>query len=98
MTTTATDLATSVWPGLTPRLLRTGHGPEDLTDYTRSGGYQDVDDPERLLGEIAAAGLLGRGGAAFPLAIKLQTVRAAHLAGGGRPSSSPTAKRVSRHR
>lgn len=81
MTTTATDLATSVWPGLTPRLLRTGHGPEDLTDYTRSGGYQDVDDPERLLGEIAAAGLLGRGGAAFPLAIKLQTVRAAHLAG-----------------
>lgn len=81
MTTTATDLATSVWPGLTPRLLRTEHGPEDLSDYTRSGGYQDVDDPERLLGEIAAAGLLGRGGAAFPLAVKLQTVRAAHLAG-----------------
>lgn len=81
MTTTATDLSTQVWPGLTPRLLLTEHGPEDLADYTGAGGYQDLDDPERLLGEIAAARLLGRGGAAFPLAVKLQTVRAAHLAG-----------------
>ncbi|MHA3020366.1 NADH-ubiquinone oxidoreductase-F iron-sulfur binding region domain-containing protein [Mycobacterium sp. BMJ-28] len=81
MTTTATDLATSVWPGLTPRLLLTERGPEDLADYRTSGGYQDLDDPEQLLGEIAAAGLLGRGGAAFPLAVKLQTVRSAHLTG-----------------
>lgn len=81
MTTTATDLSTQVWPGLTPRLLLTEHGPEDLADYTGAGGYQDLDDPERLMGEIATARLLGRGGAAFPLAVKLQTVRAAHLAG-----------------
>jgi NADH:ubiquinone oxidoreductase subunit F (NADH-binding) len=81
MTTTATDLSTQIWPGLTPRLLQTGHGPEDLADYTRAGGYQDLADPDALLGEIAAARLLGRGGAAFPLAVKLQTVRAAHLAG-----------------
>lgn len=78
-TTTATDIATVVWPGLTPRLLSVG--PESLSDYTRSGGYQDLDDPRRLLDEVATAGLLGRGGAAFPLAVKLQTVRAAHLAG-----------------
>lgn len=81
MTTTATDLATVIWPGLTPRLLLTDRSPEDLADYTRSGGYQDLDDPERLLSEVAAAGLLGRGGAAFPLAVKLKTVRAAHLVG-----------------
>ncbi len=81
MTTTATDLSTQVWPGLTPRLLRNDRVPEDLADYTRTGGYQDLDDPDALLGEIAAARLLGRGGAAFPLAVKLRTVRAAHLAG-----------------
>lgn len=81
MTTTATDLSTQVWPGLTPRLLRNDRGPEDLADYTRAGGYQDLDDPDALLNEIAAARLLGRGGAAFPLAVKLQTVRAARLAG-----------------
>jgi NADH:ubiquinone oxidoreductase subunit F (NADH-binding) len=83
MTTTATDLDTAVWPGLAPRLLQAGPGtgPESLADYTRCGGYRDLDDPQRLLDEITAAGLQGRGGAAFPLAVKLRTVRAAHLAG-----------------
>ncbi len=81
MTTTATELRVDVWPGLTPRLLRPGSGPEDLAEYANSGGYQQIDDSDVLLDAVAAAGLLGRGGAAFPLAVKLTTVRAARRAG-----------------
>lgn len=81
MTTTATDLRVDIWPGLTPRLLRPGSAAEDLADYTDAGGYQQIDDPDVLLDAVAAAGLLGRGGAAFPLAVKLTTVRAARRAG-----------------
>lgn len=81
MTTTATDLRVDVWPGLTPRLLRPGAGPEDLADYANAGGYQHIDESDVLLDAVAAAGLLGRGGAAFPLAVKLTTVRAARRAG-----------------
>ncbi|OBC01047.1 NADH dehydrogenase [Mycobacterium sp. 852013-50091_SCH5140682] len=65
------DLTVAVWPGMTPRLLRT----ETLTEYTLAGGYASLDDPGRLLDEVQASGLLGRGGAAFPLAVKLRTVR-----------------------
>lgn len=81
MTTTATDLRVDVWPGLTPRLLRPGSTPEDLAEYTNAGGYQQVDGSDVLLDAVAAAGLLGRGGAAFPMAVKLTTVRAARRAG-----------------
>lgn len=81
MTTTATDLRVAVWPGITPRLLRTGTGREDLAEYLITGGYQHTDDPDVLLDAVAASGLLGRGGAAFPLAVKLTTVRAAARAG-----------------
>lgn len=81
MTTTATDLKADVWPGITPRLLRPGPGREDLAEYTDAGGYQLIDDAGMLLDAVAAAGLLGRGGAAFPLAVKLTTVLAANRAG-----------------
>jgi len=81
MTTTATDLKVDVWPGLTPRLLRTGAAPEELQEYADAGGYQRIDDPGPLLDAVSASGLLGRGGAAFPLAVKLTTVRAAAQAG-----------------
>jgi NADH:ubiquinone oxidoreductase subunit F (NADH-binding) len=81
MTTTATDLKVAVWPGLTPRLLRTGSAPEDLVEYADAGGYQQIDDAEVLFDAVSASGLLGRGGAAFPLAVKLTTVRAAARAG-----------------
>lgn len=76
-----TGLAVTVWPGLTPRLLRTEPGPEDLEQYRDAGGYRASDDPAALLDAVDRAGLVGRGGAAFPLATKLRTVRAAHLAG-----------------
>ncbi|MFN6542727.1 NADH-ubiquinone oxidoreductase-F iron-sulfur binding region domain-containing protein [Mycolicibacterium nivoides] len=67
------ELTVAAWPGITPRLLR--DGPEGLTDYQRAGGYGALTDPEQLLDEVQAGGLLGRGGAAFPMAVKLRTVR-----------------------
>ncbi len=71
--TATTDLAVTVWPGLKARLLR--EGAEDYADYRASGGYQRIDDIDGLLNQIDLSGLLGRGGAAFPLAVKLKTVR-----------------------
>ncbi|ORX16961.1 MULTISPECIES: NADH-ubiquinone oxidoreductase-F iron-sulfur binding region domain-containing protein [Mycolicibacterium] len=79
--TMTTDLTVAAWPGLTPRLLRTE--AETLADYTTAGGYGPLDDPHELLDTVTASGLLGRGGAAFPLAVKLRTVRDnGHDAGG----------------
>ncbi|MGE2733016.1 NADH-ubiquinone oxidoreductase-F iron-sulfur binding region domain-containing protein [Mycolicibacterium vaccae] len=73
----ATRLASSVWPGLTPRLLLAAEtdSPETLSAYTTRGGYQELADPGALLDSVDRSGLLGRGGAAFPLAVKLRTVR-----------------------
>lgn len=68
-------ITTAAWPGMPPRLLRTSPGMEDYAEYIAGGGYQKIDDPERLIDEVDRSGLLGRGGAAFPLAVKLRTVR-----------------------
>lgn len=76
MNTTAapvTPVTTAVWPDLTPRLLR--DSAEDLAAYRNVGGYRPLGEPEALLAEIDLAGLIGRGGAAFPLAVKLKSVR-----------------------
>ncbi|MGV0848911.1 NADH-ubiquinone oxidoreductase-F iron-sulfur binding region domain-containing protein [Mycolicibacterium phlei] len=82
MTSTATELTVAPWPDLAPRLLRaSGTGPEDYADYTRSGGYQPLVDPADLLAQAELSGLLGRGGAAFPLGTKLRTVHEAHRDG-----------------
>jgi NADH:ubiquinone oxidoreductase subunit F (NADH-binding) len=70
--TTTTALTVASWPGIQPRLLR--HGDENYTRYRGEGGYQPV-DPDQLLGEVDLSGLLGRGGAAFPLAVKVRAVR-----------------------
>jgi NADH:ubiquinone oxidoreductase subunit F (NADH-binding) len=64
----------AVWPGGDPRLLGRG-GVEDHGEYVRGGGYRAVDDPDELLREVELGGVLGRGGAAFPLAVKLRSVR-----------------------
>lgn len=71
--TTTTALTIAAWPGIEPRLLR--HGDEGYARYREHGGYQPLDDVDRLLGEVDLSGLLGRGGAAFPLAVKVRTVR-----------------------
>ena len=75
------ELTVAAWPGITPRLLR--DGAESLSDYRRSGGYGPLDDPQQLLEEVEASGLLGRGGAAFPMAVKLRTVRDNGITTGG---------------
>jgi NADH:ubiquinone oxidoreductase subunit F (NADH-binding) len=66
-------LTIAAWPGLEPRLLR--QGDENYIDYRSHGGYRPLDDPEALLEQVDLSGLLGRGGAAFPLGTKLRTVR-----------------------
>jgi NADH:ubiquinone oxidoreductase subunit F (NADH-binding) len=66
------QITASVWPGLEARLLR--HGVEGYTEYRNAGGYHVLDDPGKLLNEVDLSGLLGRGGAAFPLAVKAHTV------------------------
>jgi NADH-quinone oxidoreductase subunit F len=51
-----------------------GH-PASFTDYSSGGGYAGLKKaltmtPQDVLGEVKAAGLVGRGGAAFPTGIK----------------------------
>jgi NADH:ubiquinone oxidoreductase subunit F (NADH-binding) len=76
MTSTATELTVATWPECAPRLLRpTQMKAEELTEYVQAGGYQPLTDADSLLEQVDLSGLLGRGGAAFPLATKLRTVR-----------------------
>jgi NADH:ubiquinone oxidoreductase subunit F (NADH-binding) len=70
---TQASIVTAGWPGCPPRLLQPGG--ED--------GYLPLADPDELLREVDAGGLLGRGGAAFPLAVKLRAVRDNGRAAGG---------------
>lgn len=76
MTSTATELTVATWPGCTPRLLRpTQVKAEELAEYVQAGGYRPLTDADALLEQVDLSGLLGRGGAAFPLGTKLRTVR-----------------------
>lgn len=77
---TAPSLTVAAWPGSPPRLLRDHPGRENDAAY---GGYHPLASAEDLLDEVDRSGLLGRGGAAFPLAVKLRTVRANGRAAGG---------------
>ena len=79
MNTTAApaEFTVAAWPGLTPRLLRDGAAPEDRASYVQAGGYQPLTDPEALLSAVELSGIVGRGVAAFPLAVKVRTVRGA---------------------
>jgi NADH:ubiquinone oxidoreductase subunit F (NADH-binding) len=74
--TTTTALTIAAWTGTEPRLLRQGdEDSENFACYRNQGGYQPLHDVDQLLGEVDLSGLLGRGGAAFPLAVKVRTVR-----------------------
>jgi NADH:ubiquinone oxidoreductase subunit F (NADH-binding) len=69
-------------PGLTPRLLIHG-GREDLAAYQALGGYQPLTGVDELFGEVESGGLLGRGGAGFPFAVKAHAVRQHGRSAGG---------------
>jgi NADH:ubiquinone oxidoreductase subunit F (NADH-binding) len=73
--TQATSNAVTItpWPGCPPRLLVPG--VEHYAEYREQGGYQPLADADELLAEVESSGLVGRGGAAFPLAVKLRAVR-----------------------
>ncbi len=82
MTSTATDLTVAAWPDCAPRLLRPEQpGPQSYAEYVQAGGYRQLPDATALLEQVDRSGLLGRGGAAFPLGTKLRPVRAAGLRG-----------------
>ncbi|MEB4207906.1 NADH-ubiquinone oxidoreductase-F iron-sulfur binding region domain-containing protein [Mycobacterium sp. 94-17] len=76
-TAESTTITTATFPGCTPRLLNAqpDGAQEDLAAYRKLGGYQPLGDAAQFLSEIESSGLAGRGGAAFPLAVKLRTVR-----------------------
>jgi NADH:ubiquinone oxidoreductase subunit F (NADH-binding) len=78
-TTAASTITIAAWPGCAPRLLREQPGlqtvREDYAAYRDQGGYRPLAAADELLDEVERSGLLGRGGAAFPLAVKLRTVR-----------------------
>lgn len=72
-TAQSTTIITAAFPGCEPRLLVEQR--EDLAAYRRLGGYRPLGNPDELLGVVESSGLVGRGGAAFPLAVKLRAVR-----------------------
>lgn len=78
-TTTASPITVATWPGCAPRLLF--DGVEDGASYLSAGGYRALSDAEEFLATVDDSGLLGRGGAAFPLAVKLRSVRDAARSG-----------------
>ena len=76
MTTQAEPITVMTAPGCPPRML--GEQPrnrEDLAAYRAQGGYRPLAGAEELLSVVESSGLVGRGGAAFPLSVKLRTVR-----------------------
>ncbi len=80
--TTTTDLTVAAWPGIEPRLLR--QGDRGLRRVPRHGRLPAARRCRcACSSEVDLSGLLGRGGAAFPLAVKLRTVRDNGRRGGG---------------
>jgi NADH:ubiquinone oxidoreductase subunit F (NADH-binding) len=65
MTSTTTELIVAALPDCEPRLLRP----------STESAYLPLDDADALMEQVDLSGLLGRGGAAFPLGTKLRTVR-----------------------
>lgn len=67
-------LITGAHPAVRPRLLRPEPGRESRAEYEQRGGYQPGLTGADLAAAVGAAGLRGRGGAAFPLGRKLAAV------------------------
>ncbi|MFC9293771.1 NADH-ubiquinone oxidoreductase-F iron-sulfur binding region domain-containing protein [Streptomyces sp. NPDC057011] len=65
-------------PTTPPRAAVLGPAPhraESADTYRAAGGYGTDMGPQELLAHLAASGLRGRGGAGFPAAVKLRSVR-----------------------
>jgi NADH:ubiquinone oxidoreductase subunit F (NADH-binding) len=82
-TSAAPVITISSSPGFTSRLLSVEDAREDLAAYRQLGGYQPLAGADELVGEVESSGLLGRGGAGFPLAVKVRAVRDNGRAAGG---------------
>jgi NADH:ubiquinone oxidoreductase subunit F (NADH-binding) len=84
-TSAAPAITVTTWPGCASRLLgeEPGHTREDYASYRALGGYRDLAVPDELLNEVELSGLQGRGGAAFPLGVKVRAVRRNGRAAGG---------------
>ena len=67
-------LITGVHPAARPRLVLDGPGREGRADYERRGGYRAGLEGQDLVTAVTEAELRGRGGAAFPLGVKLAAV------------------------
>jgi NADH:ubiquinone oxidoreductase subunit F (NADH-binding) len=74
----ANGLAIGHHPAIEPRLLIAGTERETLSAYRDRGGYVGGLHGEAMLQAVEAALLRGRGGAAFPLAVKLRTLAGQH--------------------
>lgn len=85
MKTTDTEFTVAARPGCPSRLLGDHPRPdrEDCATYRGSGGYRPLTGTDDLLADVERSGLQGRGGAAFPLAVKLRAVRDNGRAAGG---------------
>ncbi|WP_420716105.1 NADH-ubiquinone oxidoreductase-F iron-sulfur binding region domain-containing protein [Mycobacterium sp. 94-17] len=71
---TRVDLTLESVPRIQSRLLRPGAERESLDQYVAAEGLSDGLRGADLLAAIDSAGLVGRGGAAFPLARKINAV------------------------
>jgi NADH:ubiquinone oxidoreductase subunit F (NADH-binding) len=67
-------LTTGAHPAVRPRLVLAGPGRESRGEYEHRGGYRPGLEGQDLVTAVGASGLRGRGGAAFPLGIKLAAV------------------------
>jgi len=65
----------SSYPGVEFRLLGDVVGTESLEQYLEVGGYRSVTDPAALHQKVSDSRLRGRGGGAFPMAVKIETVK-----------------------
>ncbi len=68
------SMTTGVHPAVRPRLMVAQQHREERTGYEARGGYRVGLSGADLVAAVSAAGLRGRGGAAFPLGRKLAAV------------------------
>ncbi|WP_328392642.1 NADH-ubiquinone oxidoreductase-F iron-sulfur binding region domain-containing protein [Nocardia sp. NBC_00416] len=81
----AGGLAVVPYPGSDPRLLLAS-GAETAYEYRDRGGYRPIGSVTALADAVERSGLRGRGGAGFPFAVKMRSVRDSGRVGAGAPA------------